>query len=482
MLGFNQAGGYVGKSFWEFAPIGRPNIYPPLLHIFMLDFYKLGLSKIFIARFLDFLSYPLLLAVIFFVLSRLFSKRLAFFALVMLTSSFSLYLSTINMISFSLAFVLFMLAVFFLEKDKLLSASLFMGLCFYTHTFMSFMGILSIFLYGLFNDAKSRSCIRVICASLILALPLLAHQFRNLEYFSYVDVIENYTFEVSILLIIGAIFGTVISLKDKGRAYLFLSILLGMIPFYFTHKARYFSGHGMLGFIFVSAIFIDKVYHKFTHLKPRPTLRNAVFIIVFFFVFGFLNPILYIDNINKNARLGVFNSWFSKTLLPNSDLKNYANAVSVYSPKFTDEVVNVIKSNTQKDEIIYCNLSYAAGMFSVFSDRATSVAMVSEIKPFQYLDQIAQARLVIWLKDERGAFPPALKEAILRYNLEPLSQTQIAYIYKNNNALAKVRITKAIIPLYVINLILFTIFLLVIYDLLRKSPTKIIVDKDFRLV
>ena len=61
MKGFEEAGGYVTSAFWEYAPAGRPHLYPPALHILMLSFYKLGLSAISVARLVDLAAYPIFL-------------------------------------------------------------------------------------------------------------------------------------------------------------------------------------------------------------------------------------------------------------------------------------------------------------------------------------------------------------------------------------------------------------------------------------
>ena len=49
--GFIQAGGYSNWDFWEYAPFGRPHIYPPLFHILLALFMKLGFGVIFLAKF-----------------------------------------------------------------------------------------------------------------------------------------------------------------------------------------------------------------------------------------------------------------------------------------------------------------------------------------------------------------------------------------------------------------------------------------------
>src|SRR5690242_16447920 len=57
--GFNQAGGYVTHAFWEYAPEGRVNLYPPFFHLILLGFIKAGIPLIVIARLMDVIVFPL---------------------------------------------------------------------------------------------------------------------------------------------------------------------------------------------------------------------------------------------------------------------------------------------------------------------------------------------------------------------------------------------------------------------------------------
>src|SRR6185436_3212168 len=60
--GFRQAGGVALHDFWEFAPAGRPHLYPPALHVALLSFDWLPMGVITRARLASVLPYPALLA------------------------------------------------------------------------------------------------------------------------------------------------------------------------------------------------------------------------------------------------------------------------------------------------------------------------------------------------------------------------------------------------------------------------------------
>jgi hypothetical protein len=42
--GFERSGGIVLHNFWEYGPQGAPHFYPPLIHILMVAFLKLGID------------------------------------------------------------------------------------------------------------------------------------------------------------------------------------------------------------------------------------------------------------------------------------------------------------------------------------------------------------------------------------------------------------------------------------------------------
>ena len=112
MEGFSQAGGYTIHAFWEFAPVGRPHLYPPLLHILMLALFQTGLSEITIGRIFECALYPLLLLTIWRVSRHFFGRQAAFFIVLLFSSVYSLYLSAVVLPAFTLSTVLALWGVF----------------------------------------------------------------------------------------------------------------------------------------------------------------------------------------------------------------------------------------------------------------------------------------------------------------------------------------------------------------------------------
>ena len=57
---FDLANGIVLHDFWEYAPMGRPHLYPPLFHILILFFMKISIKTEFLMKLISFLMFPIL--------------------------------------------------------------------------------------------------------------------------------------------------------------------------------------------------------------------------------------------------------------------------------------------------------------------------------------------------------------------------------------------------------------------------------------
>ncbi|MEK6714727.1 MAG: hypothetical protein AABY43_01610, partial [Candidatus Omnitrophota bacterium] len=213
MLGFNQAGGYVTRAFWEAAPFGYPHFYPPLLHTVMLLLYKLGLSKIAIAKILDFLLYPSFLLAAWLIFRKVLSERFAFFALLVASSSYSFYLSFVNNPAASLALIICLCVFYCLARAKTIASAMLFGLSFYTHLGMGGLFAVVFFLYGLFNRENLKICLKIVSGGVIIALPLLLYLYHLKGSFTFYGAMENSLLEINLLIYIGAILGLSFFLK-----------------------------------------------------------------------------------------------------------------------------------------------------------------------------------------------------------------------------------------------------------------------------
>ncbi len=443
MMGFNDAGGWVGTAFWEYAPFGRPHLYPPFFHILGLSVYKLGLGLIGVARLFDVLIYPAVLFSVWYVIRRLFSSLLAFFSLFLIFSSYPLYLSVISNIPFSLAFIFGMFSFYFFEKKKLLSAFLSLALAFYSHSLLPWLFVLALFFYVFFDRKGIGFFLRVTSLSVAAALPLFYHQIKFISFVQFVKVPDCNFVELNPLLWVLALPGIWVALKKKGRYLFMVALALSFLILIASYRHRLFSGLGLVSVCFFGAVVLEEVFNKVSQRAGR--FRKVMFWCVAVLVFHFFSiwilssPFIKGHNIIRGNSplanwLGVGNNYY------------VLQDISVYYPETIQEVVDLIEANSKEDDIIFSNYNYAGGMLALFAHRATSTGMLGEVRPFSSLDAAAHARLILWFKEPDGGFPAELSPLIDKYGLKKLGETELVYIYLNDRSQVKRQIMPARVP------------------------------------
>lgn len=461
MRGFNDAGGWVGTAFWEYAPYGRPHLYPPLFHLLELALFKCGVTAITVARLFQFSIYPFFLFVSWRFLRRFFSQETAFFGLFLLFSSFALYLSIVILIPFTLALLLGLAAFYFSERSKWISASLSLALAFYAHHLMAWLLIFAFLLYAFLSRRNIRAYVLVCLAAILGAAPFLWHQIRYLSFVSTAHALEFYFAHVNVLLIGLALFGIPVAFR-RGKQYLFLvALAVSMAMLLFIYRNRFLSGQGLVPLCFLSAIFLETAWQQ---LKTKRFVFRSVFFAGLTLIFYFFTPVLELSPLRAHP-----GSKLISRLPKEENYEKWADNVfqqeeTFYHPRLVNDVVRLITENSKEGDILCPNFNYGGGMFSVLSHRATSDAMLSEVKPFVPFDEIKHARLVLWFKDPSGAFPAELPLLIKRYGLKKAGETDLAYLYLNEKAHFHSRVIPASVPFGACLGILFLVVLAVILE------------------
>jgi hypothetical protein len=442
MMGFEQAGGVVLYDFWEYAPLGRPHLYPPLLHVIMLGLYKLGLSVINVTRLVSVVTYPAFLLVLWWVIKQLYSERQAFFTLLAATIPYTFLLSSVNAIPATLSLIILMLLFYTVEKKKILAGVLLLGISFYTHGAFAWIIILALFIYGLLNSQVIRPVLIIISGGLVLGLPWLIHLVVHRGYLLIGRSYENRLTEFNILIYICALLGLFKASKEKRRYCFPIALLIAMLPMLIHYRYRFLCGQGLLPFIILAGMGIDGSYQKTEAFLEKRRSRRIYLILLpalFFFLLTFISPVIYQG---EGRGFDIRGSSFTN-LVPGYRSALRPHELTIYSSRFTEELVDVIKSNTGEDDIIYCNYNYTGGMLSALSGRATSSGMLYESRLSRNFDPLMAASLIVWIKNPQGGPDPALEIVVDKLNFKKLKETDIAYIYKNPLASARRNIIRA---------------------------------------
>lgn len=465
--GFADAGGWVGEALWEFSPVGRAHLYPPLYHILELGLFRLGLAPIPIARLSDFLIYPCFLFLLWFFVRKTYSSRLAFLALLICLSSYSLYLALLNNTPFTLALVFGLLAAYFLNEAKAVSAALALGLAFYSHTLASWIMFFSIFLTGLFLPLLRRRFWTVCFSALLLASPLLWHQARYAAFVHFQRVVEFYYAQVNPVLYGLGGAGLFLALRRKDKFPFLIALTAGMSVLLLTHRNRFLSGHGLVVVSLMAAVFLDHLCERLFCLKNR--VYHFVFwagIVVLFYV---AQPLLIFSPFR---RAPVFSLDSGVVALRPSDADfREAKGKSLYHPRFIGDAERLVRQQSEEGETLFSNYPYVGGLIAVLAHRPTSFAMMSEVRPFFPLDPVRSARLVLWLKSEEGILPADITTLQQAYRLTMVGETELFYLYRNDAPVLSGRALRARVPEAVCFLILLSVLLVVLLE--NKNSKKV---------
>lgn len=238
---FYEKGGVQLWDDWEFAPQGRPHLYPPLFHMtaatIAIFFGQMGLQNPLMAAllFLNAVSYPLLLLSLWWLSKELFGKEAAFYSLLLALGVLALFFSAQVIVpsAYALAFVNFLAGAFF--RKRAIASAILLSLTGYTHLGVFLLALLFLLVFSLtVRRDYLRQFVLVGSAASVLCLPWLFHVASNASWFGKgVNVPLGVTIPIIVWL---AALPTVLEKPDaKGRRSLplaYLAALLPMLPFY----------------------------------------------------------------------------------------------------------------------------------------------------------------------------------------------------------------------------------------------------------
>ncbi len=472
MEGFDRAGGYCTTAFWECAPVGRPHLYPPLLHLLMLALKKTGLDVISIGRLVDGALPPLVIGVLWQFSRRIFTARAAFFVVLLWGSVYSLYLSSFIYPANSLAFVLGMTALLFFYHKNYCAASIMTSLVFYTHGFMGWFILLAVLIHECLGNTKRAfvfPCRRTwltVFSVLVMALPLLWHQAANREAYSGSAVEEDNFLQFNLAVYLLCIPGAYLAFKRKGGYFIPVALSLAMLPLCFIHPSRFVSGYGMAGLVLLAVFSLDAIYEK-------ALSRRGQFLILTMLALTLWNPVLNYDSAKRAWSVQAPASTLMKAVyFPD---RSDTRLATIYFSGPVKEISNILRRCSNSGDILWCNLNYPGAMIAALNRLATSTSTMAEVRAYRSFDPLASAKLLLWFKDPiTGAVPRDAISAAVAYHLQKVGETDIVVIYINP-AGGSERIQKPAV-LWVLLLILGGLMLvaLIFFSLKKKLRGRIL--------
>ena len=463
--GFSQAGGPVLHAFWEAAPQGRPHLYPPLFHLIFLPASLGGASFIQLARFWTWASFPLLLAATWAALIRMTSPRLACLALITLATPYSFFLGTINHLPATLALVASLGMMLALHRKRWLAGGLFLAAAFWLHAGLPWLLALSVLLFGLVEPEYRKSCLGVLGVALLAASPWLLHLWNHHSMVQLQPRGEERMLEAPVPLLLLGLWGLGIAWRRKGMLrYLAVMAAAFSVMFLAGYRSRFLATQGLFPWLLLAAVALDRLFERLDREPDkRLSLRAGTKLLLGLLL---LSPSLHFSDGRMTW------AWVDTTFPALSGVvppRPRGTGLPVYNEKFMGELIEVVRSHTTPDELIYSNLNYLAGMMTAFTGRAATNQMLREMADRPAREQIPQARLIIWVKELSGKRSPEMEAAVVEHHLRPLAETQIAYLFLNLRPMGRRHVAPAVLPWWAASGVMLLAAAAAAWDLSRPS-------------
>jgi hypothetical protein len=279
-LSFDKAGGIVLWDFWEFAPEGRPHLYPPFLHCVML-FLSEFFGNITVGKFISFAMFPASQVTVWAFAREIYSRKTAFYSVVVLSSCVEYFRLQAVTSAAALVLVLIPLVFFAFEKKKYIASTILLSLCLYTHVGMGPIAACAFLLYGVLYREKIKKAAQVIAASFVLYAPWGIHELMNMESLAANSPPSSGTLVVFPWVL--GILGIILCLKRRKEFLIPICIFVCMIPIASSYMGR-FTGHVVLPLAVLSGITLSYVDEKIAGNK------RAVFVIGTLLVLSLVAP------------------------------------------------------------------------------------------------------------------------------------------------------------------------------------------------
>ncbi len=420
---FLKSGGWVGVSFWDYAPIGRPHLYPPFYHFLIAGLLKLGFSPLTSLKILG-VSIPVIFFLVLWLLLRgIFSTLFSFLAVLVSFSSFSFYMSLDANIPATLGIIFFLFSLFFLRKNRVLSSSILLAFCIYTHSGISLSFIISLIIFCLVYPEKTK-ILKVVSLGVFLGACLFAHQLRYIKFLEVNILKEAYFTHYNFLIITLGLAGLFSCLKRRGFYSWILGITLGFEIVFLKYPYRFFSAQGLFSLCLLSASFLESVFLALKSMR----LKRGLFLLVIFYSL-FINSSMVLEEGKPMFRF--LNSTFSE--LSTGRFYDFLKFRNFIYPKFFSSLEEVILGNTEPTDIISSNIKPVAVLLGSLTNRAISTSIFAETKSFLNFNPYLVSKLIIWIKSPlpRDKEERLLKGYVERFKWEKIFENDIAYVYKN---------------------------------------------------
>ncbi len=352
---------------WEYYPVGRPHLYPPLLHVCVallsIPFRGnvLAGGKVFNALMLP-ISTGLALLSFSKVFRDPWREFLAFLIICMDPIFFGVHRGLLPSVLAS-AFA-FLAAAYFYEK-RLISSILMMGLCLYTHLGIPYLYLLGLFIFSLINREYFSMYRRFFVGSMLLFLPWGLHVLNNVSWVRIGSrlVGGDRPLILSVITVLGFL-GALRTIENGEKTGLLaLSCLMGFSPSFLLYGRRFWA-HSSLIWAILASIPLYKI-------SKHRTGRKVII------AFAILACSLLFQPGIMLSKGRVVKGWVPSGLREEITLLSHGD----YSLLEEDvrRIVRIINSEFRELEAVHVDKGWVGEMLYVFTGKKTDRVMYGEV-------------------------------------------------------------------------------------------------------
>ncbi len=395
---YSDFGRVVFWDYYEYAPVGRPQLYPPLLHVIIWWTHDLtGLDFVSVGRLIALVQYPASLLLSWIAVRKMFGPEVGAVYAGLLSADPRFWTWQLTVAPTAMIMALFMPLLYFFWRRRSVPAVLLMAAFLYSHLGLPYVVLLSLILGGLLSlpldSGYIREALKVGGISLLLFTPWALHVLSNSEAIQAGKtavggrtLLGFLTVDLFVLALLPVGMYAAYRAGTRGRILLgagaaFLAILPTYGMRYFLHSPPVNCAIAAVGFGWL----VDRI---------RPRLdRRAVYGLVAAFA---LISSTFAPTIARGRALGPMSvgptpivrelgGGMEEVIPPNWRLYSVTNP-------YVQELARWIEENVPEGEIIHVGIGPLADCITLLSGRLTDGGMYREVRTEEMLQAVAEGR------------------------------------------------------------------------------------------
>ena len=394
-------------DYYEYAPVGRPQLYPPFLHILIWFIHDITfLDYISIGRLIVILQYPLSLFSIWFTMKSLFGSREAFFSTIFLSLNIPFFSWMRTVAPTALLSIIYpLLALYFYKKNIFLSTMM-LTISLYSHLGIPYIFILSIIIFTFLAGIGGKKYFKELGLTLGLSALLFTPWIYRLYVFrdwikferAMPKPLQFVLPEVNLILLPLLIVGVAISIIKMRRDIkysLLLAGFIGFIPIFYTYQLRYYL-HSPIVNSMVEAVGFSTIIFFFKKWVSKKKL-SIIAILICLLLTIIPQPIISFHMFRPPPRRGFISLTPTPLLINIYSLgKPVKPEGSIFEDLFNYRqsylVAEWIRENVDEDEIIHVPRGMMADFITLTTGRLTDGGMYGEVRSEEMLREIIMHR------------------------------------------------------------------------------------------